>query len=292
MNWKKSLSKAVGDVKGKIDDVAENRRQIIAENKVIEAQNKLIEAENEKVILEYTEKVNTLLEKFEISNFNDFLKRYVNEKANFEITEYDKKTNTEYNRPLMRNEYISGIYDILNSKEITFQQLKDFAIKKRIVPPSFFGMTSEVVKNDRDFENIINSIKANFQPENIKDEKELQAQLTIFIKAKFPELKIEREVLAKSGDKLDIVIDNNYVLELKVPKDRTHLRNLSAQLEEYAEEYPNLCAIIADISDQVSISNDGTELEARLTENIKEYADRYLRKYKVPTVILNVGMRA
>jgi len=53
-----------------------------------------------------------------------------------------------------------------------------------------------------------------------------------------------------------------------------------------------LCAVIADISGQVSISNDGTELEVKLTENIKEYADRYLRKYKVPSIILNVGMRA
>jgi hypothetical protein len=27
MDWKKSLGKAVGDVKGKIDEAAENRRQ-------------------------------------------------------------------------------------------------------------------------------------------------------------------------------------------------------------------------------------------------------------------------
>jgi len=280
MGWKKLL----GDAKGKIDEIAENRRQINAENQ-------RLQDEADKKVLELKNKVDNLLDKFEISKFEDFFKRYLNLSV-FKVQEEDKKNNTVYERPMLRSEFINDIYVYLDSKEISFEHLKDFALKAKIVAPSFFGMESEVIGNDRDFENIINSIKADFQPENIKDEKELQSQLTIFIKAKFPELKIEREVLAKSGDKLDIVIDNDYVLELKVPKNRTHLRNLSAQLEEYAEEYPNLCAVIADISDQVSISNDGTELEARLTENINEYSDRYFRKYKVPSIILNVGMRA
>ncbi len=285
MNWKKSLGKAVGDVKSKIDDAAENRRQVNAENE-------RIKAEEEKEYLEYTNKVTDLLDKFEISNFDSFLQRYLNVDKKDNIIEIeDKKTDSVYTRPMSRKEYVEDIFRFLNSKEISFDHLKDFALKAKVVAPSFFGIESKEVGNERDFENIINSIKADFQPENIKDEKELQSQLTIFIKAKFPDLKIEREVLAKSGDKLDILIDNNYVLELKVPKNKTHLRNLSAQLEEYAEEYPNLCAIIADISNEVSISNDGTELEARLTENILEYSDRYLRKYKVPTIILNVGMR-
>jgi len=280
MGWKKLL----GDAKGKIDEMAENRRQTNAENERIKI------AEEEK-LLEYTDKVNELLDKFEISNFDAFLGRYLNVKKPV-IREHDKKTDSIYERPLSRKEYLQSMWTYLNTQEISFQHLKDFALKTKVVAPSFFGMESDESVNERDFENIINSIKADFQPEKITDEKELQSQLTIFIKAKFPELKLEREVVAKSGDKLDIVIDNDYVLELKVPKNRTHLRNLSAQLEEYAEEYPNLCAVIADISDQVSISNDGTELEARLTENIKEYSDRYLRKYKVPSIILNVGMRA
>ena len=284
MNWKKSLGKAVGDVKGKIDDAAENRRQTNAENE-------RIKKEEEKEYLEYTNKVNDLLDKFEISNFDAFLGRYLNVKKPV-IREHDKKTDRVYERPLSRKEYLQSMWSYLSSQEITFQHLKDFALKTKVVAPSFFGIETNEVSNERDFENIINSIKADFQPEKIRDEKELQAQLTIFIKAKFPELKIEREVLAKSGDKLDIVIDNNYVLELKVPKDRTHLRNLSAQLEEYAEEYPNLCAVIADISDDVTISNDGTTLEARLTENIQEYADKYYRKFKVPSIVLNVGMRS
>jgi len=166
--------------------------------------------------------------------------------------------------------------------------LKDYALKAKIVAPSFFGIESKEVGNESDFKNIINSIKADFEPEKITDEKELQAQLTIFLKAKFPELKIERELVTKSGNKLDIVIDNDYVLELKVPKSRTILRDLGAQLEEYAEEYPDLCAVIADTSGNKL--PDGKILD--ITEDINDYADKYLRKFKVPSIILNVRMRA
>jgi len=279
MGWKKLL----GDAKGKVDDYAEKRR--------IENQEKeRIKEQQQQEYLEYVNTVNELLDKFEISNFEAFLERYLNLK-DLVVREHDDKTGASYTRPLRRNEYVHDIFSYLSSREISYDHLKDFALKAKIVAPSFFGIESQKRNNDRDFENIINSIKADFQPEKIRDEKELQAQLTIFIKAKFPELKIEREVIAKSGDMLDIVIDDQHVLELKVPKNRTHLRNLGAQLEEYAEEYPSLCAVIADISDDVSISNDGTELEARLTENITEYVDKYRRRYNVPSIILNVGMR-
>ena len=274
--WKKLL----GDAKEKINDYQEKKRIETEEQDRIDA------LENEK-ILEYTNKVNELLDKFEISNFNDFLKRYLNVDNNM-VEIHDKKTDTTYTRPRTRSEYVSDILTFVKSKEITFDHLKDFALKAKVVAPSFFGITSKEVVNERDFESIINSIKADFQAEKITDEKELQSQLTIFIKAKFPELKIEREVTTKSGNKLDIVIDDDYVLELKVPKSRTILRDLGAQLEEYAEEYPNLCAVIADISGYKL--PDGKTLD--ITEDINEYADKYHRKYKVPSIILNVRMRA
>ena len=276
MGWKKLL----GDAKGKIDDYQEKKR--------IETEEQdRIDAGTQKEFLEYTNKVNELLEKFEISNFNSFSERYLNV-ATPTITERNEKSNTTYERPLRRSEYLSSVWYHLNQQEITFQQLKDFALKAKVVAPSFFGIESKEVGNERDFESIIKSIKDDFQPEKITDEKELQSQLMIFIKAKFPELNAETEFVTKSGNELDIVIDDDYVLELKVPKSRTVLRNLGAQLEEYAEEYPNLCAVIADISGYKL--PDGKTLN--ITEDINDYADKYLRKFKVPSIILNVRMRA
>jgi len=274
--WKKLL----GDAKEKINDYQEKKRIETEEQDRIDA------LENEKT-LEYTNKVNELLDKFEISKFEEFMKRYLNvEPQVMEI--HDKKTDTTYERPMTRREYLEDINEYLRSKEITFEHLKDYALKAKIVAPSFFGIDSKDVDNERNFESIIKSIKDDFQPEKITDEKELQSQLIIFIKAKFPELNAETEFVTKSGNELDIVIDDDYVLELKVPKSRTVLRNLGAQLEEYAEEYPNLCAVIADISGYKL--PDGKILN--ITEDINDYADKYLRKFKVPSIILNVRMRA
>ena len=84
---------------------------------------------------------------------------------------------------------------------------------------------------------------------------------------------------------MDIVIDNKYVFELKVPRARAELRNLSAQLEEYVEEYPNICAVIADTS---SIDD---EVESGLTQNIKQYSDKYKVKFGIQTLVFEIQKR-
>ena len=165
--------------------------------------------------------------------------------------------------------------------------LKYFAIRHKVIPPSFFGEDPDVVGNINDFENIINSVHRGFDPERITNEEHLQSQLTVFLKAKFPDMKVEREVKTKQGDLLDIVVDDKYVFELKVPKNRTQLRNLSAQVEEYIEQYPNLCVVIADISK----ADLDEELESNLTQNITEYADKYKVKFGVQTLIFNIQTR-
>jgi len=140
---------------------------------------------------------------------------------------------------------------------------------------AFFGEKPDEGYEKSDFENIINSIKAHFEPEKILDERDLESQLIIFLKAKYPERKIQRQVTIKGGDILDILIDDKYVLELKVPKARPDLRNLSAQLEEYKEEYPNLCAIIFELEEELNLYDD-----------IMEYVDKYKRNYGIPSIVL------
>ena len=118
----------------------------------------------------------------------------------------------------------------------------------------------------------------------------MEAQLTIFLKAKFPERKVERQIFSKSGDRLDILIDNKYVFELKVPKNKTDLRNLSAQIDEYIENYPNICVVIADTS-QIPAEKEEEKVEAGLSENIRDYVEKYKLKYRVQTVVFNIELR-
>jgi len=158
------------------------------------------------------------------------------------------------------------------------------------LPPSY-GEDSSGQAERREFENIIQSIRTYFQPEDITDEEHLEAQMTVFLKAKFPEKKVERQVGTIRGGRPDIVVDNKYAFELKVPKQRSDLRDLTGQLEEYAEEYSYLCAVIANTSES---GNDITVVDqkiAEMSQSIKEYVDRYRSKLSVPSLVFDVKKR-
>ena len=145
--------------------------------------------------------------------------------------------------------------------------------------------------NVAEFAEILDIIEDEFESERIRNEEELQAQLTIFLKTRLNK-KVEREVQITDG-RLDIVIDGKYVLEVKIPKSKTDLRNLSAQIEEYLEEYPFLAVIIGDKTDQVTGLANGDEFydsnfEPNLTAKIKEYANKYKMRHRVRTVVFPI----
>ena len=125
-----------------------------------------------------------------------------------------------------------------------------------------------------DFESMINAIESDFEPEKITDEEHLQAQLSIFLKAKFPNAIVEREIKTERGDRIDVLVDGKFAFELKVPDERVKLRNLMAQLEEYKEQYSDVCAVILD------------NQNLNLSDTIREYAERYQSKLGVRSIIL------
>ena len=195
-----------------------------------------------------------------------------------------------------RRAFIEFIWNCVEEGDIRFLHLKDFALNNRIVAPSFFRTTSRETGNDTEFHTILDSIENDFFPERMIDEKELQGQIAVFLKTKFPEKKIEREVKTNIiGNYLDILIDDVYVLEIKQPTTRSQLRNLSAQLEEYQEEYPFLAVIIGDKTELVTDQTDedvfDSKFEKNLTVAIKEYADKYKIKFGIRTIIFTIQKR-
>ena len=89
-------------------------------------------------------------------------------------------------------------------------------------------------------DSIILKLEKNFGPEKVYDEKELQNLLRSFLQQAFPDASVEREVRLKNvRGNIDILINGKYAIEVKIPNNRTELRNLSAQLQEYQEEYSN-----------------------------------------------------
>ena len=195
---------------------------------------------------------------------------------------------------IKRRELVEFIWKIIEDGDITFDQLKDYALKNRIVHPSFFKTGSMEAGSAAELAEILGIIEDEFPVEKIKDEKELQSQLTVFLKTRLKK-KVEREVPITDGW-IDIVIDGKYALETKIPGDKTALRNLSAQIEEYLEEYPFLGVIIGDKTSQVAGLKEEDEFydaafEPKLTAKIKEYADRYKIKYGVRTVVFPITFR-
>lgn len=123
-------------------------------------------------------------------------------------------------------------------------------------------------------DSIILKLERDFEPEKVYDEKELQNLLRSFLQQAFPDTTVEKEVNLKNiRGNVDIVINGKYAIEVKIPSNRAELRNLTAQLEEYQEEYPNILALI--------MNNE----ELNLSEDIKYYVDRYKLKLGIESVV-------
>ena len=233
-----------------------------------------------------------LLDKYDMSDLNNFCSKYLGEAPTSREILQD---GTERELKPNRHTFVNFILEYYDKGQLRAEQIKDFSLKHRIVTPSFFSdETESKVGNENELNDILDVIDEKFKPESIIDEKELQGQLAVFLKAVYPDKKIEREVTTKGGDKIDILIDDNYVLELKVPSGKDSLRSLSAQIEEYMEEFPLLAVVIADsskfASDQDSEFYD-PDLEKGLTKKIIEYADKYKVKYGIKTLIFSVKKR-
>ena len=261
-------------------------------------------------------KINKLLNKFTVKQLKDFCLEYIgrspadelitdedeedeefddeDEQGKVEkVVSYGKKRIHQFSKDKSekhdRTLYVEFIWKYLESGEIIQDQINAFALKKRVVPRNYFGVKSDKNENKKEFSTILSIIQSDFEPERITDqdmEDKLQSQLTVFLKAKFPDKKIDREVVLQNGDRVDIVIDDKFALELKVPTQRTALRNLTAQIEEYLEEFDFLGVVIADITQELE-----EEDEDPMTKNINEYVERFKSKYDVQTVVFRIKFK-
>ena len=237
--------------------------------------------------------IEAILDKFDMSDLQNFVEKFLG--GVFTKEEKLADGSTLRKKP-DRYKIVNYLLEKLDNGFVKAGQITDFALKHKIVLPSFFKTTTESKAggDENEFNSILDLIEEKFKPEKIKDEKELQGQLAVFLNA-VTNTKVEREVKTKSGDKIDILIDDNYVLELKVPSGKDSLRSLSAQIEEYMEEFPLLAVVIADKSDLVSDKDDrefyDDKIEPGLTQKIREYADKYKMKYGVRTLVFNVKKR-
>ena len=210
----------------------------------------------------YKDENENLCEKLGIDSEGN--KKILENRINDYLFKKEKTSNT--------NKIISDKFE-KNTNNQNNEKIKD--TKKNI---NFKNKIKHFKKYDATFFKIITAIQDEFKPQPCTDEKELQGQLTMFLSTKYPSKDIDREV-EKDGAKPDIVIDGKYAIELKIARDATTLRNLTAQLMEYQEVYPQIAALLLNIVEKSKI------------EIIKEYAKKYDEKLKIPTIIVEGRMR-
>ena len=294
----------------------EERRE---KNQLEKEERERIQEENRK----HRYEIQDLLDKFTINQFQKFCTSYIGAlpEDELEVDEDDddeketirpekKKTSFKFGKRKLswkkdpgtrrRREYTEFIWNCIEEGDIRYQQLKDFAINNRIVSPSFFGTETKAIGSDSELHTILDAIEEDFDPEKILDEKELQGQIAVFLKTRFKGKEVEREVLMQEGSRernfVDIVVDNAYALEVKLPTTRTQLRNLKGQLEEYQEKYSFLGVVIGDKTKLVIGSEPGDEFhdskfEPNLPVWIKEYTDKYKVDLGIRSVVFDITKR-
>jgi len=292
----------------------EERRE---KNQLEQEERERIQEENKKHRFE----IQNLLDKFTIKQLREFCTSYIGALPDDELEVDDDDDEKESIRPEPkklgfrvpkrklswkkdpatrgRRVYTEFIWKCIEEGDIRYQQLKDFAINNRIVSPSFFGTETKAIGSETELHTILDAIEEEFDPEKIMDEKELQGQIAVFLKTRFKGKEVEREISMQEGSKdsrnfLDILVDNTYALEVKLPTTRTQLRNLKGQLEEYKEKYPFLGVVIGDKT-KLATDRDSEFYDSEFEENlpvwIKEYTDKYRVDLGIRSVVFNIIRR-
>jgi hypothetical protein len=250
---------------------------------------------------ELSDTLGTILEEeLEISEFRELCRNLIGTFPKSGLVLRDKNDNEvyEFEEPISRKDYSEFYNHYDELEEVNDRMLAKYLIKHGFLDEDDedyeYIMThdedekdsddqddddeseEESKKNDSDYmmDSIILKLEKGFEPEKVYDEKELQNLLRSYLQTVFPKATIEREVSLKQvRDTIDILVDGKYAIEVKIPNSRTELRNLSAQLEEYQEEYPNIIAFI--------LNNE----EKDLSEDIEHYTSKFKSKLGIESIV-------
>lgn len=101
-------------------------------------------------------------------------------------------------------------------------------------------------KKDKEFIKLVDTIRHNFKLNRImRDEREFETDLSRFLEGKNYE--VENQHRIRDGkDIIDILINKQYVLELKVARDRKELDDCFSKIYWYRKEFKNMALVALD----------------------------------------------
>jgi hypothetical protein len=166
--------------------------------------------------------------------------------------------------------------DIL-ARELSFEEVvklaKRYKIKYKDILEELDRFKSKyiskkaMVKVELRVGEILEALK-DFKPEPVRDEDDLEKQLYQYLRARFPDLPIKRQV--KVGDyRVDMQV-GPVALELKIPRSATHLQRLMGQVKDYSDYFDYLVAVILDIG---------------VVKNMNKYVERLAEQGYIPIVL-------
>jgi len=239
-------------------------------------------AEEVKTRREISRTKRRILDRFEIKDLKDICKDYgIGEPSPYEE---DFLTGEKSRRTVTREHYIDWIIE-----RLSLDQIKNFCDKRRIkiwdiveekVPEPTPIVVEEVIRpvivekrgveeqpqvtqmevKKSEFDLVLDSIKKEFEPEDVRDENEFEKQLFQFLKIKYPD-RARRQIDTPKG-KIDIVIDNRYAIELKIADSKGKLMVLYGQVINYKKIYRDVAVVLLDVGKMPH-------------HEIKEYIDGY-----------------
>ena len=215
-----------------------------------------------------------ILEKFEISQMKQICKEYIGKEP--EPYEISPITGEKRRRDLTRRVYVNFI-----ESRVSLDVLKNYAEKFRITiykevenhspnskngfnqsstrgPLKYITKQSKPVQandylpkleeNYTRLKEILDYIKNEFDNYRykIRDERELESMIEIYLKTRY---KFTQRQYPIGSDRIDILVDGKYAIELKKATSIERLRGLVNQVEDYQKHFENKGAVGAIIWD-------------------------------------------
>lgn len=243
--------------------------------------------------IQETQRVNSLkraiLDRFEMNDLKGICRGYgIAEPEPFTIDQFTKKKSS---RTVTREHYIERVFN-----DLKLDQIKSYCHKNRIMiddllprdtgrdahktnhtkeGSSVSNTSRKESQEESEFDAILSSIKNDFEPEPVRDEKDFENQLIQFLKLRYPG-RVQRQVETHEG-KIDLVVDGKYALELKIAEVKSVLRDLVGQVHSYKKVYDDVGVVLLDVK---------TLHRPEIDNYIRDY-----EKFGVKTVLLTGVLR-
>ncbi len=159
------------------------------------------------------------------------------------------------------------VNDIINEKRKADEEFEKGATK---VERNFESEMGKEEESKDEFELVLRNLEG-FNPENVRDERDLENMLKTWLRARLESYDIETQYKTDKGD-LDIIINNKYGIELKLIENKKVLENLFGQIHKYIKILgKNNLAVVLLVADYVN--------QKDVEEWTKEYENLGARVY-------------